>query len=119
MTVEFHLPSLPPSKNSLRHLTSHGVARKRSYQKWLNDFGWEVKRQKIRKVAGPYKLSMQAVRPDKRRRDLANLLESISDALHIHNVTDDDAYAEVISMRWVSVGAGITIRVEPAGIETI
>lgn len=76
-----------------------------------------MKLQHVRKVPGPYKLILNARRPDKRRRDLANLLESISDALVIHKITDDDSKAEMIVMRWVTVGAGVSIRVEPAGVE--
>ncbi len=115
--IEFHLPTLPPSKNALRVRTRRGIARSKTYEAWLAEFGWEMKIQRIRKVEGPYKLTLQAVRPDKRRRDLANLLESVSDALHTHKITDDDSQAEMVVMRWVTVGAGVSIRVEPAGVE--
>lgn len=115
--IEFHLPTLPPSKNALRQRTRNGIARTPAYNAWLTEFGWEMKRQHVRKVSGPYKLTLNAQRPDKRRRDLANLLESVSDALHTHKVTDDDAFAEMIIMRWVTTGEGVTIRVEPAGVE--
>lgn len=114
--IEFHLPTLPPSKNTLRQRTKNGIARSKIYEAWLKEFGWEMKLQHVRKVAGPYKLILNARRPDKRRRDLANLLESISDALVIHKITDDDSNAEMIVMRWVTVGAGVSIRVEPAGL---
>lgn len=115
--IEFHLPTLPPSKNALRKRTKTGIARTKTYEAWLKEFGWEMKLQHVRKVAGPYKLTLQAVRPDKRRRDLANLLESVSDAMVIHKITDDDSHAEMIVMRWLTVGAGVTIRVEAAGVE--
>ena len=115
--VEFHLPTLPPSKNDLRQRTRTGIARTKLYKAWLKEFGWEMKLQKVRKVTGPYKLTLQAKRPEKFGRDLANLLESVSDALHIYNITDDDAYAEVIFMRWLTVFDGVTIRVEAAGVE--
>lgn len=116
--IEFHLPTLPPSKNDLRKRTHNGIARKDTYKSWLKNTGKEFMVQRVQnKVKGPYKLTVQAVRPDERRRDLANLLESLSDALHIYHVTDDDAYAEFISLRWVTVGQGVTVRVETAGAE--
>lgn len=115
--IQIHLPTLPPSKNALRQRTRNGIARTKTYEAWLEEFGWEMKIQRIRKVAGPYKLTLQAKRPDKRRRDLANLLESVSDALHTYHITDDDSFAEMISLRWVTVGEGVTIRVEAAGVE--
>ncbi len=116
--VEFCLPTLPPSKNALRIRTKRGVARSKKYREWLELFGDDVMVQRAQyRIKGPYKLTVQAIRPDNQRRDLANILESLSDALHIYHVTDDDSYAEFISLRWVTGGAGVNVRVETVGVE--
>ncbi len=116
--VEFMLPTLPPSKNALRIRTRSGIARSSKYKNWLDQFALEVMVQKVRnQVHGPYRLMFWATAPDKRRRDLANLLEALSDAMHLFGVTDDDAFAKRIEMEWVAGGQGIRVRVESAGVE--
>jgi len=115
--VEFHLPTLPPSKNTLRQRTQTGIARKDTYKSWINSAGKELMAQRVRGIKGPYKLSIQAVRPDKRRRDLGNLLEAIEDFLTTMHVIEDDSLSEMISMRWVTTGTGVTVRVETASVE--
>jgi crossover junction endodeoxyribonuclease RusA len=58
-----------------------------------------------------------AARPDKRKRDIDNLLKPISDLLKSIGAIEDDYLCEMISARWVTNGDGVAIRIEPAGIE--
>jgi len=88
-----------------------------AYVAWLMLAGVEARRQKPSRISGPYHLIIQAARPDKRRRDLDNLLKPISDLLVSVGVIRDDCECEMISARWVTVGEGVTIRIEPAGVE--
>lgn len=115
--IEFHLPTLPPSKNDLRDRTDTGIARSKKYKSWVKNAGKEMMVQRVRGIKGPYKLTIQAVRPDKRRRDLGNILEATEDLLTTMHVIEDDSLSELITMRWVTIGEGVTIRVEPAGVE--
>lgn len=114
--TELHLP-YPPSANGLWSRTKTGMRKSNQYEAWLwaaHDAG---KKQKPQAVHGPYKLSLQAVRPDKRKRDLDNLLKATSDVLMSLGVIEDDSACEMIVARWVTAGEGIVVRVEPAGIE--
>lgn len=115
--IKFHLPTLPPSKNDLRQRTHTGIARTDNYSSWIKNAGKEMMVQRVRSVKGPYKLTIQAVRPDNKKRDLGNLLEATEDLLTTMHIIDDDSKSEMIIMRWVTVGAGVTIRVESAGVE--
>lgn len=115
--IEFHLPTLPPSKNDLRQRTKTGIARTKKYESWIKNAGKEMMVQRVRGVKGPYKLTIQAVRPNRKRRDLGNLLEATEDLLTTMHVIDDDSFSELIVMRWVTTGEGVTIRVEAAGVE--
>jgi len=55
-------------------------------------------------------MTIRAVRPDKRRRDLANLEKAISDLLVDHKVIEDDSLIESLSMEWVSSDmAGVSV----------
>jgi Holliday junction resolvase RusA-like endonuclease len=115
--IEFHLPTLPPSKNALRQRTKTGIARTDDYKSWIKNAGKEMQVQRVRGVKGPYKLTIQAVRPNRKRRDLGNLLEATEDLLTTMHVIEDDSLSEMIVMRWLTVGSGVTIRVEAAGVE--
>ncbi len=112
--IEFHLPTLPPSKNDLRQRTWTGISRTKEYKAWRKNAGKEIMIQRIRGVKGPYKLTIQAVRPDKRHRDLGNLLEATEDLLTMMRIVEDDSLSEDIHLKWIKVGTGVVIRVEAA-----
>ena len=116
--IELRLP-LPPSKNALRQRTKTGIARTGRYEDWLFDAGFLAIQQRRGqgKIPGRYKLSIEAVRPDDRKRDLGNLLEATEDLLTAVGIIPDDSFSEMISMRWVTGGEGITVRIENAGVE--
>lgn len=87
------------------------------YCAWLREAGWRVKQQRAGKVPGVYKIAITAVRPDRRRRDLDNLIKPISDLLKAAGVIEDDHLCEMITARWVTAGEGVSVRIEPAGVE--
>ena len=114
--IELHL-SYPPSANRLWRRGKNNIYASKEYTTWKREAGWQVIAQKPGGIAGPYRLSLNAVRPDKRKRDLGNLLKAVEDLLVSAGVIEDDSKAEMISMRWVTSGEGITVRIEPAGME--
>jgi len=87
------------------------------YVAWLMVAGVEARKQTITRVKGPYKLTLEAVRPDKRKRDLSNLIKATEDFLQSIGVIEDDCMSEAIYMRWVTTGEGVRVRVEPCGVE--
>src|ERR1035441_3525931 len=114
--VELQLP-YPPTANKLWTRTRQGMRRTDSYNNWLQCAGWAVIQQRPKKIRGHYKISITAVRPDKRRRDLGNLLKATEDLLTAQGVIEDDSLSEQINMRWVTTGDGILVRIEAAGVE--
>jgi crossover junction endodeoxyribonuclease RusA len=116
MTVTLTLP-YPPSANRLWVRARKGMRRSDEYVKWLTEAGWTVKSQKPGRVDGAYKLSIHAVRPDRRARDVDNLIKPTSDLLQHIGVIRDDSDAEMVSARWVTSGQPFTVIVEPAGRE--
>jgi crossover junction endodeoxyribonuclease RusA len=116
MTIQLHIP-YPVSANDLWSRTKGGMSKSDAYAAWLNDAGWHVKAQKPGKISGPYKLSIQAVRPDKRKRDLDNLLKPINDLLQLVGVIENDSYCEMITARWLTFGSGVQVLIDPAGVE--
>lgn len=114
--TELHLP-YPPSANRLWRRSGKTIHKSAQYVAWLWDAGALAKTQKPKAVAGAYKLTIQARRPDKRRRDLDNLIKPTNDLLAQIGVVSNDCHCEMISVRWVTDGKPFTVRVEAAGVE--
>jgi crossover junction endodeoxyribonuclease RusA len=114
--IELWLP-YPPSANHLWRSAKGRVFKSRAYVDWLLEAGLQAKSQRAGSIKGPYKLSVTAARPDKRKRDIDNLLKPISDLLKSIGAIEDDYLCEMISARWVTNGDGVAVRIEPAGLE--
>ena len=65
-------------------------------------------------LTGDYAITIHAERPDRRKRDLGNLLKPIEDALVEAGVIEDDSKATNIHMAWVGKGRECTIILDAA-----
>ena len=104
----------PPSANRIWRKYKGRIVRDPVYVQWLDTEGWKIISQKQGGIAGPYKLTVEAVKPDRRRRDLDNILKPLSDLLKSVGTIDDDSEAEEINLKWVSAGPAVRVRVEKA-----
>lgn len=93
------------------------MRRSDTYEQWRLEAGLVAMAQRAGNVAGKYKLFIQAVRPDKRRRDIDNLIKPINDLMVTIGAVSDDGECEMVTARWVTAGEAITVRIEPAGSE--
>jgi crossover junction endodeoxyribonuclease RusA len=83
---------------------------------WRKLAMWQIAGQvRGRKHLGPYKLTILAVRPDKRKRDLGNLEKGVSDILVSQNIIEDDSMCEWLEIRWVDKGPSCKVIIEPIG----
>ena len=116
MTIVLVLP-FPPSVNRLWRATKGGkVYRSAKYVEWRRLAMWQLAGQaKGQKIIGAYKLTILAVRPDKRRRDLGNLEKAVSDILVSQNIIEDDSLCEWLEVRWVDSGPQCKIILETIG----
>ena len=117
--IKIVLP-FPPSVNRLWRATKGGkVYRSPQYVAWRKLAMWQLAGQvKGKKVTSAYKLTILAVRPDKRRRDLGNLEKAVSDILVSQNIIEDDCLCEWMEIRWVEDGPECQIIIEPIGDES-
>ncbi len=111
--IEVHIPILPPSANRMNGHGRGRVYRSAAYEKWLNNAGIIVKAQRPAGIVGPYKLMIQAVRPNK-KFDCDNIIKPTSDLLQLVGVIANDCHCEFVSARWVTQGEGMSVRVERA-----
>lgn len=80
---------------------------------WRKLAMWQIAGQaKGNKVLGAYKLTILAVRPDKRKRDLGNLEKAVSDILVSQNIVEDDSFCEWLEAKWVESGPQCKIIIE-------
>ena len=98
----FLLP-FPPSVNKLtRNIPGRGRVKTKAYKAWQMEAGLRLNLQRPKRMPGLVRLSIRAVKPDKRRRDLGNLEKAVSDLLVEHRIIDDDSLIQAISMQWWS-----------------
>lgn len=103
--IGIHLPMLPPSVNSLyRNVPGRGRVKTTKYKDWLVAAGALIQAQlkSNQRIDGPYAFNMRVARPDKRRRDLSNLLKSMEDLLVALGIVADDSQCQYIEAQWVN-----------------
>ena len=74
---------------------------------------WEASLQNQKQIKGKYILEIQAVKPDKRRRDIDNLGKSVSDLLVTMGLIEDDHLCQKFSAEWVREGVPCCVIVKP------
>lgn len=112
--ITLSLP-FPPSVNRLwRASKGGGVYKSKAYSDWRKAAVWTIVSQArgLQPIRGAYKLTLKLVRPDRRYRDLDNMLKAVSDALTDSGIIVDDRLCEWIEARWVEDGDPCIVIVE-------
>ena len=105
--------AFPPSVNRLWRASSSGsVYKSKTYTTWLKTALMNAKIQAgNRKIEGPYKLTLEVVRPDKRKRDLDNTIKAVSDCLVQVGIIDDSKCEHLVA-KWVKGEYPCTVTIE-------
>ena len=87
------------------------------YKDWLALAAWEMRAQlgPKRVITEPFKLTVRVERPDRRKRDLDNLLKPILDLLGHYGLIENDSLCHWIDARWE--GEGRTVKIMLGGID--
>src|SRR5258708_4769936 len=103
---------LPPSVNALfANVPGKGRVKTDRYKTWLNAVGWDVVQQRQSPIKGDVTLEIVAGRPDRRRRDLSNLIKAAEDLLVRHGLIEDDSRVTSLSIAWTAIeGCQVTVR---------
>ena len=105
----------PPSVNRLWRTNKGGVMyRSEEYVQWRKVAQWQAYAQaKGHKIEGLFKITLRVARPDKRRRDIDNLLKAVLDAVDHAGLVRDDADCDWIDARWTKDGPECLVILEP------
>jgi len=109
----FLLP-FPPSVNNLfSHNKSSG---KRfvsdRYKQWRTEAGWALRSQNPQPMTGRVRITIIAIKPDKKRRDIDNIAKAPVDLLVEHSVIEDDSCVDLQTVAWSSSNlSGISVTV--------
>lgn len=112
--VEIVIPR-PPSVNRLWRMGNGRMYRSAEYVGWLNKCMVLAKEKKFPSILGKYKLMIRVARPDKRRRDIDNIVKAASDFLQHAGIVQDDCLCETLYCKWVESGPEVTINIYPVG----
>jgi len=107
--------SYPPTANHIWKSGGGRVYRSARYVSWQKTAMAEAIAQKPKPVAGAYHLNITAYRPDKRKRDVDNLIKVVSDFAQRAGLVEGDHLAQSVSARWAeSEGDGIELEIKGA-----
>ncbi len=111
--IEFTLP-WPPSVNTYwRNFDGRMIisAKGREYRETVGD-QMTVQRM-VKHYVGPLRVVIEAWRPDRRRRDLDNLLKATLDGLAHAGVYEDDSQIVDLRIYWApDIGGMLKIKIE-------
>lgn len=102
----------PPSTNHLFSNKFSGRGKTEKYKAWIRDAGWTVKAQVGgKKLIGQWSAEITAFRPDKRRRDIDNVIKPVCDLLVRIGVVPDDCEMQSVTARWADTdGEGVKVH---------
>lgn len=106
----------PPSANRLWRQARGRVIRSADYEAWLKAASWEVRAAVAKTfdrkgVPGPYALYVLVCPPDRRARDIDNLLKPLSDALAKGGAVVNDCHCQRIEIEWSPAVTGVEATV--------
>lgn len=111
--VLYTLP-YPPSVNGLFFNASKGRVKTNAYKAWRNAAGQMILAQGRKRVHGRVSLAIAVTRPDRRKRDISNLIKAIEDLLVEMAVIDDDSLVQRLSIKWVDSGPECAVIIQQA-----
>ena len=110
MSVSYSLPS-PPTVNGLFVQLGDRRVKTKAYAAWRGAAGWEIHAQGRKRIKGEVAVLIEVRKPDKRRRDIDNIIKSCLDLMTELGVIEDDSMVMDVRARWVAIGDPCVVTV--------
>ena len=105
-TIFIYWTKLPPTTNNLYlNVYRKGRIISPAYRVWQNETIPSVgKGMPDKPIEDKFGIQYYIMRPDRRKRDIANMEKALTDSLVKHGVIKDDSQMEVLHMQWGKPG---------------
>lgn len=110
--IVLELPFAPSVNRLWRVGRGKKMYKSKVYEEWIDVCRLLILRNKTVPILGSYKLCIIAVKPDRRRRDIDNLIKAVSDVLQDTGLIEDDSLCQEVTAKWASNGPEMLIIVE-------
>jgi Holliday junction resolvase RusA-like endonuclease len=97
------------SVNALWRIAGKRLIKSEAYKSWLTECGWEIRRQKAVPVKGRYRLQLEALKHNDRKRDVGNLIKAAEDLLVHMQIIEDDSLGDEVNCKWVTSGPALRL----------
>ena len=114
--IALRVPYPPTTNNLFSNVPGKGRVKSKEYKLWIEQAGWVIKGQRQQPVSGPVTFALWATRPDKRRRDLTNLVKPIEDLIVKLKLIDDDSQVQQFTAGWVDWDPGCFVMICPVTV---
>ncbi len=106
----------PPSTNALWRSVGRKVLRSKRYREWMAEADRALMMQKRPKCfIAPVSVTLSCGVPDKRKRDIDNVIKPIFDCLERCNILENDNLVHRLVAVWDREVTGVRVEIEPAG----
>lgn len=110
--IELQLPFPPSVNQAYRNVAGRGRVKSRAYINWIKDADIALYGQnKNERIGGPFVCEIIAKEPDRRRRDVDNIIKVVLDYIVAAGLVDDDSRCRRISSEWGGKEPGIKVRI--------
>jgi crossover junction endodeoxyribonuclease RusA len=94
----------PPSTNNLwMPIKGRGLVKTKEYRAWQDANTWIIRQQiGLERIEGQFEIHFIFERPDRRKRDLDNLIKSSLDCIVNARVVHDDHLCQKLTAEWVN-----------------
>lgn len=101
MRFEFEFP--PSTNNLFTPVKGKGIIKTKEYRAWQDSNAWIIRQQiGLEKINGQFEIHLIFERPDRRKRDLDNLIKASLDCIVNARVVEDDHLCQKITAEWVN-----------------
>tara|TARA_R110001606_G_scaffold168710_2_gene313435 strand:+ start:1152 stop:1514 length:363 start_codon:yes stop_codon:yes gene_type:complete len=103
----------PPSVNALWRNAGGRTYKTKRYTDWAADAARHISLQdKIETIRTPVQVELAVGRPDKRRRDIDNVVKAVFDLLEHHEILENDSLVHDFRAYWSHEVVGVQVIIK-------